>query len=116
MNGAPGSPAQHQTGIGSSRAVPQGARSRPQPREAVGHHTTSAHVWKRGTVWASRRLPLGQLLVKQRLVPRLSPDPSFGPVIGLLTPIAFVRAPANLRWYCIALDNQLACLLTTERF
>jgi hypothetical protein len=30
--------------MGSSLAVPQGARARPQPREAVCHHTTPAHV------------------------------------------------------------------------
>ena len=101
--------------MGSSLAVPQGTRSHPQPREAACHHTTFAHILNTsdvvlpGSLWR-----LAQLSVQQRLSPVLPRGPPFGPLIGLLTPIALVRAPTNLRRDAITLHDQLPRLLTTE--
>src|SRR5215213_11908976 len=81
MNGAPGSPVQLQTVIGDSLAVPQGTRSRPQPREAACHHTTSAYILNTSDVVLPSSLwRFAQLSIQQRLSPVLPPGPSFGPL------------------------------------
>jgi hypothetical protein len=101
--------------MGSSLAVPQGTRSHPQPSEAACHHTTSAHVLNTSDVVLPSSLwRLAQLSVQQRLSPVLPRGPPFGTLICLLTPIALVRAPTNLRRNAITLHYQLARLLTTE--
>jgi len=88
--------------IGSSLAVPQGTRSRPQLSEAACHHRLTWSLWR-----------LAQLPVEPRLSHSCPPGPPFGTLIGLLAPIALIRTPTDLRWYNIVFHNKLSCLLAS---